>query len=190
MLWPTKGYSRILAAPVLPRPQRLPFPLNGAARWVPDPSPDSPLFGLLVLPAAGLQAQDAEQSNLARAIDSFDFREIGPAVMGGRVSDLDVHPGNSSHWFVGFGTGGLWETRNEGMSWTPLFDEQPVSSIGDVTLAPSNPNVIWVGTGEPQNRNSSPYGGGVYRSVDGGRTWTNVGLNETPDDRSNRGAPA
>ncbi len=136
-------------------------------------------LAILTLPGTALGAQQADESNLARAIDSFDFREIGPAIMGGRVSDIDVDPNNSAHWFVGFGTGGVWETRNEGMSWTPLFDDEATSSIGDVTLAPSNPNVIWVGTGEPQNRNSSPYGSGVYRSVDGGRNWTHVGLEGT-----------
>ena len=126
---------------------------------------------------ADVSAQDADA--LDHVLASADFRQIGPAVMGGRVADIDVNPNNSAHWYVGFATGGLWETKNHGMSWTPLFDDEAIASIGDVTLAPSNPNVIWVGTGEPQNRNSSPYGAGVYRSVDAGRTWSMVGLENT-----------
>lgn len=112
---------------------------------------------------------DAEALNLA--LGSLEFREIGPAIMGGRVADIAAVEGNSSIFYVGFATGGLWKTTNQGMTFEPLFDHQPVSSIGEVTIAPSNPNVIWVGTGEPQNRQSSPYGNGIYRSVDGGRTW-------------------
>lgn len=120
---------------------------------------------------------DAEALNLA--LGSLEFREIGPAIMGGRVADIAAVEGNSSIFYVGFATGGLWKTTNQGMTFEPLFDHQPVSSIGEVTIAPSNPNVIWVGTGEPQNRQSSPYGNGIYRSVDGGRTWLHVGLTET-----------
>lgn len=132
------------------------------------------LAGALATPLAA-QADGA----LQRALDALDFREIGPAIMGGRVADLAIREDNPAVWYVGFASGGVWRTENHGMSWTPLFDTQETASIGDVTLAPSNPNVIWVGTGEPQNRQSSPYGGGVYRSVDGGRSWTDLGLEET-----------
>jgi photosystem II stability/assembly factor-like uncharacterized protein len=131
------------------------------------------LTGLVAAPAQ-LAAQSA-----ADVVDAIPFRELGPTLMGGRVADLDVHPHNPAHWYVGFASGGLWRTMSHGMSWEPLWSDQPNASIGDVTLAPSNPNVIWVGTGEPQNRQSSPYGGGVYRSVDGGRTWVDLGLDET-----------
>ncbi|MEX2471686.1 MAG: glycosyl hydrolase, partial [Gemmatimonadota bacterium] len=132
------------------------------------------LLALLTIAPAPAVAQSA-----AGVVDALPFRELGPTLMGGRVADLDVHPDNPAHWYVGFASGGLWRTTSHGMSWEPLWDDQPNASIGDVTLAPSNSNVIWVGTGEPQNRQSSPYGGGVYRSVDGGRTWVDVGLGET-----------
>ena len=125
---------------------------------------------------AGLGAQ---QDRMRVALDDLELREIGPAVMGGRVADLAVVEDDPSTFYVGFASGGLWRTTNQGMSWEPLFDDQPTLSIGAVSLAPSNPNVIWVGTGEPQNRQSSPYGAGVFRSVDAGDTWQDLGLKET-----------
>ncbi|HSG46436.1 MAG TPA: hypothetical protein VLA43_01360 [Longimicrobiales bacterium] len=135
------------------------------------------LAAALTATAAPVAAQ--EESPLARAVNGLDFREIGPAIMGGRVADLAVREDDPAVWYVGFASGGVWRTVNHGTSWEPLFDHQPHASIGAVTLAPSNPNVVWVGTGEPQNRQSSPYGGGVYRSLDGGRTWNDLGLHET-----------
>jgi photosystem II stability/assembly factor-like uncharacterized protein len=126
--------------------------------------------------AAPAAAQDAA---LETAVSQLELREIGPAVMGGRISDLAVVEGNPSVFYAGFASGGLWRTESGGQAWTALFDDQPSASIGAVTVAPSNPNVVWVGTGEPQNRQSSPYGTGVYKSLDAGRTWEAVGLEDT-----------
>ncbi|HET7619754.1 MAG TPA: hypothetical protein VFK20_14710, partial [Vicinamibacterales bacterium] len=109
----------------------------------------------------------------------FVWRSIGPASIGGRVDDIAVDEKNPSTIYIGFATGGLWKSINNGTTWTPLFDTYPVSSIGDIALAPSNPNVIYVGTGEPNNRQSSSFGAGVYKSTDGGKTFTYVGLKET-----------
>ncbi len=136
------------------------------------------LVALALAPTHPLPAQEAD-GPLARAVEGLDFREIGPAITGGRVADIAVPTGDSRTWYVGLATGGVWKTTNHGMSWTPLFDDQRVSSIGDVTVAPSNPNLVWVGTGEPQNRQSSPYGGGVFKSLDAGKTWQDMGLHET-----------
>ncbi len=119
------------------------------------------------------------QTDLASVVSRLQYREIGPAVMGGRIADLAVVESKPQIFYVGTASGGLWKTENHGDSWTPIFDDQPTASIGDVTLAPSNPNVIWVGTGEPQNRQSSPWGAGVFRSTDAGRTWSFLGLEET-----------
>jgi photosystem II stability/assembly factor-like uncharacterized protein len=119
------------------------------------------------------------QTDLAAAVSNLEFREIGPAVMGGRITDVAVVESKPQVFYVGTASGGLWKTENHGDSWTPLFDNQPTASIGDVTLAPSNPNIVWVGTGEPQNRQSSPWGAGVFKSTDAGRTWSFVGLEET-----------
>jgi photosystem II stability/assembly factor-like uncharacterized protein len=109
----------------------------------------------------------------------FVWRSIGPAVMGGRVDDIAVDESHPSTFYVGYATGGIWKTVNNGTTWTPIFDEFPVSSIGDIELAPSNPNIIYVGTGEPNNRQSSSFGAGVYKSTDGGLKFEYVGLKET-----------
>ncbi len=119
------------------------------------------------------------QLSLAHALDGMPFREIGPAIMGGRVADVAPLESNPAKFYLGLATGGVWLTENNGMSWTSLFDDQPCSSIGDVTVNQANPNVVWVGTGEPQNRQSSPWGCGVFKSMDGGRTWADMGLNDT-----------
>jgi len=109
----------------------------------------------------------------------FVWRSIGPASMGGRIDDIDVVESNPSIIYVGFATGGLWKSINNGTTWEPIFDTYTTASIGDVTICQSNPDIIWVGTGEPNNRQSSSFGDGVYKSTDGGKTFTNMGLKET-----------
>ncbi|ARA94725.1 hypothetical protein AWN76_017230 [Rhodothermaceae bacterium RA] len=106
-------------------------------------------------------------------------RSIGPAGMSGRVTSIDVVRSNPDVIYVGTASGGLWMSENGGIDWTPLFDEQPVASIGAVAIAPSNPDVIYVGTGEGNPRNSQSSGNGVYKSLDGGRTWQHLGLEES-----------
>ena len=102
------------------------------------------------------------------ALKNLQWRSIGPANMGGRIDDFAVVENNPHIFYVGAATGGLWKTTNSGTTWEPVFDDQGTHSVGDVTLAPSDPNIIWVGTGEPNNRQSSSWGDGVYRSLDGG----------------------
>jgi photosystem II stability/assembly factor-like uncharacterized protein len=113
------------------------------------------------------------------ALEGLEFRNIGPALMGGRIDDFAVQEDDPSTFFVATASGGLWKTQNHGTSFVPVFDDQAVSSIGDVTLAPSDPSVVYVGTGEPNGRQSSSWGNGVYRSLDGGQTWEHRGLAET-----------
>jgi photosystem II stability/assembly factor-like uncharacterized protein len=108
-------------------------------------------------------------------------RSIGPAVMGGRVSDIAIDPHNPFIFYVGLGHGGVFKTNDNGVSFDPVFDKQPVLSIGAVAVAPSDSEVIWVGTGEANDRNSSDWGDGVYRSTDGGEKWQNVGLKNSRD---------
>src|SRR5258708_3449069 len=112
-------------------------------------------------------------------LKNFTWRWIGPANMGGRIEDIAVVESSPSTFYVGFATGGLWKTVNNGTTFTPLFDEQPVTSIGDLAVAQSDPAVVYVGTGEPNNRQSSSFGAGVFKTTDAGKTWTNVGLKET-----------
>ena len=106
-------------------------------------------------------------------------RSIGPAVMGGRVSDIAIDPRNPAVFYVGLGTGGIFKTGNNGVAFDPIFDKQPLLSIGAVTVTPSDSDVVWAGTGEANDRNSSEWGDGVYRSTDGGATWSSVGLKES-----------
>src|SRR4051812_2162924 len=104
------------------------------------------------------------------------LRSIGPAMISGRISDLAVHPRDKKTWYVGVAAGGVWKTTNAGTTWTPVFDGQSSYSVGTVVIDPRNPNVVWVGTGENNAQRAVNYGDGVYKSVDAGRTWTNVGL--------------
>lgn len=133
------------------------------------------LWLVVLVLACPVDAQQLDDAVLSR----LPWRAIGPAVMGGRIDDLAVDDRNPSVIYVGAASGGLWKSINAGTTWTPLFDRQSVSSIGDIALAPSNPDIVWVGTGEPNNRQSSTFGDGVYRSNDAGRTWTHTGLGDT-----------
>ncbi|MFA6957204.1 MAG: glycosyl hydrolase [Thermoanaerobaculia bacterium] len=112
----------------------------------------------------------------AESFSGLTFRSIGPAVASGRVIDLAIDPKHPATMFVAVASGGVWKTTNKGTSWTPLFDKQGSYSIGCVTLDPNDPLVVWVGSGENNSQRSVGYGDGVYKSVDGGKTWENVGL--------------
>jgi photosystem II stability/assembly factor-like uncharacterized protein len=146
-------------------------------------------LGLCAFGGRGIVAQGGQDQvpELPRPINEspdpllkrFVWRSIGPAVMGGRLDDIAVVERDPSTIYLGFATGGVWKTTNNGTTWTPIFDEQPVTSIGDIEIAPSDPNVIYVGTGEPNNRQSSSFGAGVFKSTDAGKTFTHVGLEET-----------
>jgi photosystem II stability/assembly factor-like uncharacterized protein len=106
-------------------------------------------------------------------------RNIGPANMGGRVTAVAVVEKRPTTFYLATATGGLWKTTTAGITWTPLFDNQPTISLGDVAVAPSNPDIVWAGTGEANARNSVSWGDGVYKSVDGGKTWHNMGLRDS-----------
>jgi photosystem II stability/assembly factor-like uncharacterized protein len=112
-------------------------------------------------------------------MEAFRPRVIGPAVTGGRVHDLEAIPGDPSTLYVASASGGLWKTVNRGHTWTNVFDTMAVSTFGDVALAASNPNIVYVGTGEQNNRQSTSWGNGVYRSDDGGSSWRHLGLEAT-----------
>ena len=109
----------------------------------------------------------------------FVFRSIGPASMGGRIDDFAVPEQNPFVIYVAFATNGVWKSTNNGTTFTPIFDTYGTHSVGDIAVAPSDPNIVWVGTGEPNNRQSSSYGDGIYKSVDAGKTFTKVGLEDS-----------
>ncbi|MFN3305676.1 MAG: VPS10 domain-containing protein [Candidatus Kapaibacteriota bacterium] len=108
--------------------------------------------------------------------DNIKLRLLGPAVFGGRVSDLAVNPNNKNEFYVGVASGGIWKTTNAGVTFTSVFDNYGSFSIGCLTIDPSNPHTIWAGTGENNSQRSVSWGDGVYKSTDGGKTWKNMGL--------------
>lgn len=111
-----------------------------------------------------------------KIFSDIKFRNIGPAMMSGRVSDIAIDPENENIWYVTMGSGGVWKTENSGVTWRPVFDDQKSFSIGCVTIDPNNHFVIWVGTGENVGGRHVGFGDGIYKSEDGGKTWKNMGL--------------
>lgn len=109
-------------------------------------------------------------------ISGIKWRNVGPALTSGRISDFAVNPNNPYEYYIATSAGGVWKTINSGVTYEPIFDSQGSYSIGCVTMDPNNSNVIWVGSGENNNQRSVAYGDGVYKSLDGGKTWKNMGL--------------
>lgn len=124
-------------------------------------------------------AQTDQKDALAKAASSLKLRGIGPAVMGGRIADIAVSPTDKNTWYIAVGSGGLWKTTNRGISWQPVFDSQKSYSIGSVTIDPNNSDVIWVGTGENVSGRHVAWGDGVYKSLDGGKNWNQMGLEKS-----------
>ena len=111
--------------------------------------------------------------------DNLEWRPIGPVNMSGRVADVEGVAGDPNIVYVGSASGGIWKTVDGGLTFDPIFDDQPIASIGDLALAPTNPSVIYVGSGEANARNSVSFGNGVYKSTDAGHTWSHLGLEDT-----------
>ncbi len=136
----------------------------------------SMIMAVLMLLPSGLYAQDNDELMSAATFDGLKMRNIGPAYMSGRVADIAVDQTDPGTWYVGIASGGVWKTVNAGTTWEPIFDDEAVYSIGDVTIDPSNSNIIWVGTGENNGGRHIAFGDGVYKSTNGGKTWANMGL--------------
>jgi len=138
------------------------------------------LFSLIILsPIAVAEEADEQQFEPGlneTALKGLEWRSIGPALTAGRIADIALDPKDRNTWYVGVGSGGVWKTTNRGTTWTPVFDKQSSYSIGCITIDPNDSNVVWVGTGENVGGRHVGYGDGVYRSVDGGANWTNMGL--------------
>ena len=117
-----------------------------------------------------------EQPRGTGPLDRLAFRQIGPGAPSGRIDDFAVLESDPSTFYVAAATGGIHKTTNNGVTFTPVFDHEGTSSVGDIAIAPTDANLIWAGTGENNNRQSSSWGDGVYKSADGGRTWKNMGL--------------
>jgi photosystem II stability/assembly factor-like uncharacterized protein len=119
------------------------------------------------------------QPSYETALKNLKFRSIGPATMGGRIDDIAVVESDPRIIYLGAAGGGLFKTVNGGITWQALFEDQSNPSIGDIAIAPSNPSIVYVGTGEANNRQSSSWGDGVYKTMDGGVSWSHLGLKET-----------
>jgi photosystem II stability/assembly factor-like uncharacterized protein len=133
---------------------------------------------LACAPGAGDAAEEGPGFD-AETFAGLEFRGIGPALMSGRIADIAIHPESKSTWYVAVGSGGVWKTVNRGTTWTPVFDAESSYSIGTVAIDPHDPDVVWVGTGENVSGRHVGYGDGVYRSLDGGQSWTRVGLEKS-----------
>ena len=138
-------------------------------------------FLFLVLPTtsfAQIMDKKADTDTLLsdKVFSDIKFRNIGPAMMSGRVSDIAIDPQNQNIWYVTMGSSGIWKTENSGVTWKPVFDSEKSFSIGCVTIDPDNHFVVWIGTGENVGGRHMSFGDGIYKSENGGKTWKNMGL--------------
>jgi len=145
------------------------------------------LYGLILLAIFSITMnanpkQKVDKSNYTKSklvsetFSGLKFRSLGPGATSGRIGDIAVNSNNFSEWYIAVASGNVWKTTNAGVTFTPIFDSQGSYSIGCVAIDPNNTNVIWVGTGENNSQRSVSYGDGVYKSIDGGNTWKNMGL--------------
>ena len=141
------------------------------------------LFSFFVLGAIYSFSQNKRKSSSKAygkvSLNDFNFRNIGPAFLSGRIADIAIDSNNENIWYVAVGSGGVWKTLNSGTTWIPLFDDENSYSTGCVTIDPNNSATIWVGTGENVGGRHVAYGDGIYKSDNGGKSWTNMGLNKT-----------
>ncbi|MEA3497148.1 MAG: glycosyl hydrolase [Bacteroidota bacterium] len=139
-------------------------------------------FALIIsFTSLNTKAQDKKSNELFKTetFNSLKFRSIGPAFMSGRITDFAVNPQNEHEYFVTVACGGVWKTSNSGITWKAVFDKESSFSIGCVTMDKKNPNIVWVGTGENNSQRSVSWGDGVYKSLDGGKSWKNMGLKKS-----------
>ena len=156
-------------------------------------SPASPRTGIAVVSLTILATSLGAQTTFSRvqpiAFDPATAAELKPRYIGpvgNRTVAVAGVPGDPNVYYAGAASGGIWKTTDGGIHWAPIFDGQPVSSIGALAVAPSNPNIVWAGTGEAFIRSHISIGNGVYKSTDAGRTWTRMGLEQTRTHRAHR----
>ena len=155
---------------------RRPFTMPGCSRTTSD---------------AGSAAHSPAEPRMVNAsadplLAPFRFRSIGPASMGGRIDDIAVADSDPNIIYLGYAVGGVFKSENNGTTLEPVFDEYTTASIGDIAIHPTNANIVYVGTGEPNNRQTSSFGDGIYKTTDGGKTWQNIGLTRDADHRPHR----
>src|SRR5205823_474833 len=179
-------WTRLRGVRVRSRGRRLSYPRSVAAYPVPscchrgsDVPGTRPAAGAGRRAAQPAEAPKDKKDEKGLPVAALKPRLVGPAVTSGRVVGFAVNPRDRSHYFVAVASGGVWKTTNAGTTWAPVFDNEGSFSIGYVAMDPKNPSVVWVGTGENNSQRSVAYGDGVYKSTDGGRSWTNVGLKQS-----------
>lgn len=133
---------------------------------------------LVVLLMLGISIVNAQPLDLS-LFQNLNIRNVGPANMSGRITTIDVVESNPKIMYVGAASGGVWKSENGGSAWQPVFDDQPTQNIGAIAIQQNNPSVVWVGTGEGNPRNSMNLGMGIFKSLDGGRSWQHLGLEAT-----------
>ncbi|MCC7195807.1 MAG: hypothetical protein IT356_09655 [Gemmatimonadaceae bacterium] len=133
----------------------------------------------VALPLAASAQERVINQSANPLLSNFRFRSIGPASMGGRIDDIEVSETDPNIIYLGYATGGVWKSVNNGTTFQPVFDEVSAASIGDIAIHPRNADIVYVGTGEPNNRQTSSFGDGIYKTTDGGKTWTRMGLDST-----------
>jgi photosystem II stability/assembly factor-like uncharacterized protein len=140
-----------------------------------------PILVATVLPQGGAPQPSAQVINAPDdpLLAPFTFRNIGPASMGGRIDDVEAAPSDPNIIYVGYAVGGVWKSVNNATTWEPVFDTYTTASIGDIAIHPTNPDIVYIGTGEANNRQTSSFGDGMYKTTDGGKTFTHIGLRDT-----------
>ncbi|MEM6628987.1 MAG: glycosyl hydrolase [Bacteroidota bacterium] len=135
------------------------------------------LLSFIFLLAGSAIGQEGEKSKWNdNTFSGIKMRNIGPAFASGRIADIAIHPDDDNVWYIAVGSGGVWKTDNAGVTWKPIFDDQPSYSTGCITIDPNNPHTVWVGSGENVGGRHVGYGDGIYKSMDGGKSWKNMGL--------------
>src|SRR5581483_7811010 len=137
------------------------------------------LLPLAFLLAPLFIALPSGQDGASSPVNALKFRAVGPASMGGRIDDIAVSESDPNIIYIGYAVGGVFKSENNATTFTPVFEHYTTASIGDIAIHPTNPNIVYIGTGEPNNRQTSSFGDGIYKTTDGGKTFTNIGLRET-----------
>ena len=135
------------------------------------------IFTILILfGVSEVFSQKKEKTIETSLFDNFQVRNIGPAKVSGRITKVIKDYSNTSTWYVSTASGNVWKTKNSGTTWIPIFENYGSYSIGTITMDPKNPNILWLGTGENNSQRSVGFGDGIYKSIDGGNSWVNMGL--------------
>ncbi len=138
-----------------------------------------PVLASAQFDTGGAAAPKSPIGSIERLLEPLQFRSVGPASFGGRILDLEVDPRHINTIYAAAATGGIFKTVNNGTTWIPIFDQTGAASIGDIAISASNPDILYVGSGENTSTRSAHYGDGVYKSTDAGKTWTNIGLKDS-----------